>query len=393
MRFLIGSTTIYGNKILGANIMAKDLKTLLEKAVLSEETKEAISTAWTAKVEQVREETATELRQEFSSRFEHDKNSIVEAMDQFLTDHLGKEIKSLVESQKKVAQERVALTKKGETINEKFEKFMLTALSKELSEFSANRKAFVESINKAEKFIVSHLAEEIKEYEDCKNKLIEERVSVQAEKTKEINEAKKRFIEQASLVAEQVISESIKAEFTELRENLAEARKQTFGRKIFESFAAEFGSNFFSESSEIKKIASKVKALETQLSEAKNQVSAKASELTESQNQVKVAQELLERNTVMSDLLTSLSKDKRAVMRKMLESVDTRKLRENYKKFLPAVLNTFEGNREDLSTKTELVENNTATVAKRVVDGNRKVIVEKEEIAEIQDLLRLSGRV
>ena len=373
--------------------MAKDLKTLLEKAVLSEETKEAISTAWTAKVEQVREETATELRQEFSSRFEHDKNSIVEAMDQFLTDHLGKEIKSLVESQKKVAQERVALTKKGETINEKFEKFMLTALSKELSEFSANRKAFVESINKAEKFIVSHLAEEIKEYEDCKNKLIEERVSVQAEKTKEINEAKKRFIEQASLVAEQVISESIKAEFTELRENLAEARKQTFGRKIFESFAAEFGSNFFSESSEIKKIASKVKALETQLSEAKNQVSAKASELTESQNQVKVAQELLERNTVMSDLLTSLSKDKRAVMRKMLESVDTRKLRENYKKFLPAVLNTFEGNREDLSTKTELVENNTATVAKRVVDGNRKVIVEKEEIAEIQDLLRLSGRV
>lgn len=369
--------------------MAKDLKTLLEKAVLSEETKESISEAWKAKVEQVREEVSTELRQEFSTRFEHDKATVVEAMEQFLTDKLSKEIKNMVESQKKLAEARIAVSNKGKTINEKFEKFMLTALTKELSEFSHERKQVAESVNKAEKFIIRQLAEEIKEYEECKNKLVEERVSIEIEKKKEINEAKKRFIEKASDVAEKVISEAIKAEFTQLREDLAEARKQTFGKKIFESFAAEFGASFFNESTEFKKLSSKIKVLESKLSTTQGLVESKNSALVESEKKSRVTQELLERNTVMSDLLSSLSKDKRAVMRKMLESVETRKLRENYKKFLPTVLSTFEKS-EDYSVKSNLVESGETSETRRVVDGNRKALVEKEEIAEIAEIRRLS---
>ena len=366
--------------------MAKDLKTLLEKAVLSEETKEAISNAWTSKVEQVREEVSTELRQEFSSKFEHDKTVVVEAMEQFLNDHLGKEIKGLVESKKKLAEERNAIVKKGETINEKFERFMLNSLAKEVSEFAGSRKAYAESINKTEKFIVNQLAEEIKEYEDCKTKLIEERVAVESEKKAAINEAKKTFIANAAAVSEKVISEAIKAEFSELRATLAEARKQTLGKKIFESFAAEFGANFFNESSEVKKFAEKIKVLESELSNTKQLVEAKTSELNESKRTVAVTQELLERNTVMTELLSSLSKDKRSVMRKMLESVDTNKLTENYKKFLPSVISTF-GRNEGFTTKTELKETNTS---KRVVDGNRKELVEKEESAEVSEIRRLS---
>ena len=198
--------------------MEKDLKTLLEKVVLSEETKEALTEAWNIKVSEVREEVSAELREEFSNRFEHDKVVVVEAMEQFVTDRLAKETTSLIEAQKKVAEERVALSKKGASISENFEKFMTTKLVEELKEFTAERGAIAGKLEKAEKFIIRKLAEELKEYEVSKAKLIEERVAVEAEKKQAIEEAKKTFIIKASALSEKVISEGLKAEFTQLRD-------------------------------------------------------------------------------------------------------------------------------------------------------------------------------
>lgn len=365
--------------------MENDLKILLEKAVLSEETKEALSTAWAKKVEAVREEVATELRQEFASRFEHDKGVIVEGMDNFLTTSLTKEIEVFAENEKKLAEERVALENKGKMISEKFEKFMEKALSDELKEFKSERKMVAEAINKAEKFVVTKLAEEISEYEESKAKLIEERVAVETEKKAEIAAAKKLFVEKASVLAEKVINETIKTEFTQLRQDLEEARKLTLGRKIFEAFATEFGANFFNESAEVKKISEKVSELNKQLSEAKKSIEDKDIALSESAKQVKVAQELVERNTVMGDILSTLDANKRSVMRKLLESVETSKLRDSYKKFLPTVLNAKNEGRKSLVENTEA----TSHEGRRFEEGNRKAMVTKEQSPELTELSRL----
>lgn len=369
--------------------MKNDLKTLLEKVVLSEETKEALTEAWNAKVSEVRQEVSAELREEFSGKFEHDKLVVVEAMEKFVTDRLAKETTDLINAQKKIAEERVALTNKGAKISEKFEKFMASKLVEELKEFKSERGAISGKMDKAEKFIIRKLAEELKEYEDSKTKLIEERVAVEVEKKQAIEEAKKLFISKAAALSEKVISEGLKAEFTQLREELAEARKLTFGRNIFEAFVSEYAASFFNESAEVKKISSKIDELESALSEAKKTIEEKEIALTESKKQARITNELVERKEVLADILSPLNKEKRSIMNKLLESVETRKLRDSYAKFLPSVLGVHET--VEKTTLTENTKNDevASNEGKREVSGNRKAINEEQENAEIVELKRL----
>jgi len=371
--------------------MEKDLKTLLEKVVLNEETKEAITEAWNKKVSEVREEVSAELREEFSGRHEHDKVVIVEAMEKFITDRLTAETTSLIDGQKKIAEERVALAKKGEVASEKFMKFMTSKLVEEIKEFTKERSIVAEKLEKVEKFIISKLAEELKEYEDSKTKLIGERVAVESEKKQAIEEAKKLFISKASALSEKVISEGLKAEFTQLREELAEARKLTFGRKIFEAYVAEYATSFFNESEEVKKISAKIGELEGKLQEATKSVETKDKELVESKKQNRITQELVERKDVLTDILSPLNKEKRSIMNKLLESVETRKLRESYAKFLPSVLGVHETDKKETLTENTKKDEATSHEGKRDVTGNRKAIEEEQDNAEIIELRNLAG--
>jgi hypothetical protein len=375
--------------------MEKDLKTLLEKAVLSEETKEALQSAWNNRVSEVREEVSAELREEFASRFEHDKNTVVSAMEKFLTDRITKETAALIDGQKKLAEERVAFAKKVEGASEKFSKFITAKLVEEIKEFKGERTAVAEKLEKAEKFIIRKLSEELKEYEGSKAKLIEERVAVEVEKKGQIDEAKKLFIEKASSLAEKVISEGLKAEFTQLREELAEARKTTFGRKLFDAFVAEYASHFFSESVEVKKFESEISELYGKLTDATKTIETKDAELGEAQKRVRITNELVERKNIMSDLLSPLNKEKKAIMSKLLESVETKKLADSYKKFLPSVLGVNEAVEKVTLTETTSGDNAVSHERKREVDGNRPAQEETEDaqIVELRNLARLPKRV
>jgi hypothetical protein len=371
--------------------MEKDLKTLLEKVVLSEETKEALSEAWTAKVAEVREEVSAELREEFSNRFEHDKVVVVEAMEKFITDRLVKETADLVTAQKTVAEERVALAKKASVISENFEKFMTGKLVEELREFEGERAAVAGKLEKAEKFVISKLAEELHEYEDSKAKLIEERVAVETEKKQKIEEAKKLFITKASALSEKIISEGLKAEFKQLREELAEARKLTFGRKIFEAVAAEYSVSFFNESEEVKKINAKKGEVEAELKNAKEDAEAKGKELAEAKKTLRITNELVERKEVLADILSPLNKEKRSIMNKLLESVETRNLRGSFAKFLPSVLGVNETEKRTL-TETAKRDEDASNESKREVNGNRKARYEEPEDADIIAINKMMQR-
>ena len=52
------------------------LKPLLDSGIVNEETKNEIQSAWESKLNETREEIRGELRDEFSRRYEHDKNTI-----------------------------------------------------------------------------------------------------------------------------------------------------------------------------------------------------------------------------------------------------------------------------------------------------------------------------
>lgn len=364
--------------------MEKDLKVLLEKVVLNDETKEAILEAWNSKVESVREEISSEMRSEFASKFEHDKDVLAEAMEKYINDGIEPHVKELVEQKKELEKETKKAKINAKKVFENFNSFLVKTLHEEIKEFVNERKVIAEKAVKAEKFIIKTLAEEIKEFEESKKHLIEERVALETEKKKQIDEAKQLFIEKAANVTEKFVKEGLTRELSQLKQDLAESRKQFLGKQIFEAFATEYGAYFFSKSKEMQKFADKIDSLTEELNEAKQAVSEKEQKLLESQKEIRITKELAERNQVMSDLLSPLSKEKRSVMRKLLESVDTSKLAKSYETFLPSVVGFT-----NADTREKLTEKRVLSSSQKEVDGNRKV-TETPELSEIAELKRLS---
>ena len=89
-----------------------------------------------------------------------------------------------------------------------------------------------------------------------------------------------------------------------------------------------------------------------------------------------------ERETVMSELMSPLSKDKRELMNNLLESVSTSKLKVSFNKYLPTVLNessTTKAQKLNESQKTEITGNKAHTTR------------ETESEAEIINLKKLAG--
>lgn len=359
--------------------MEKELKALLEKAILNDETKAAIVEAWTNKVTMVEEETAARMRDEFASRYEHDKKSLIEGLDSYVTEKLQIELKGLVEERKLLSDERKALAEKANSVLVGFDSYIQEKITEELTELNKDRAKLTESIKKAESFIVEKLTEEMSEYKALKQSLVEERVMLETSKQKEINEAKARFIKQAAITAEQFITESMKKEFATLKTQLAEARKFMFGQKLFEAFALEYNSKFFNESTLVKSVSAKVDALEKKLNESEKVATEAKMKLAEAEKKVRLTKDLMERKETLNNLLSSLDHEKRNVMNRLLESVATPMLRENFKKFLPSVL-------KETGVKRSLNEGQSEM---KIIDGNRKVVIEQE--AAFDELKRLSA--
>jgi len=72
--------------------MLDALKTLFENDVVSEEVRHEIEEAWNKKVKENRQQVTAELREEFAQKYEHDKHTMVEAIDSMISERLASEI-------------------------------------------------------------------------------------------------------------------------------------------------------------------------------------------------------------------------------------------------------------------------------------------------------------
>ena len=72
--------------------MLDALKQLFENNVISEEIKQSIESAWEARIVENREQAAQQLREEFAQKYEHDKNTMIEAVDKMLAEQLAVEL-------------------------------------------------------------------------------------------------------------------------------------------------------------------------------------------------------------------------------------------------------------------------------------------------------------
>ena len=361
--------------------MLDALKPLLDSDLINEDTRQEISEAWEAKLTEAREQVRAELREEFAQRYEHDKTVMVEALDKMVTEGLQAEIQALAEEKAAVAADRVAGQTKLKESATKFNDFMVSKLAEEIGELRKDRKMHAEGMAKLEKFVVKALAEEIMEFAEDKRDLVETKVRLVSEARGKLEALKARFVKESADKMGAAVTKHLKAELRQLQEDIKIARENNFGRRIFEAYAAEFGATHLNEKAEVRKLRDIIADKDTKLAEA-TQIVEKAKVLVESkEREIRMIKESNERESTMEELLAPLNQEKREVMKNLLESVQTARLKNAFEKYLPAVL--AEG--KTAKAKTVIAESVS------VVTGDKTVKPQEEDRSNVIDIKRLAG--
>jgi hypothetical protein len=362
--------------------MIDALKTLFENDVVSEEVRAEIENAWEAKVNENRQSVVAELREEFAQKYEHDKSTMVEAIDSMLSERLEAEIAEFAEDRNQLAEAKAKYAVAMRENTNLLKDFVVSQLQSEIKELRDDKVAMAENYAKLEEFIVEALAGEIAEFQEDKKDLAETKVRLVREAKTHFAKVKKDFIERSAKAVSETVSNTLKNEITSLKEDIDTARRNDFGRKIFEAFAAEYGSSYLNEKSETAKLLKVLEAKDKQLAEAKVHAK-KAIEIAESKEAEKKALvESAKREKIMNELIAPLSNDQREIMTDLLESVQTDRLQKSFDKYLPSVI---DGPAKRKAALTEAKE----------VTGNRDQIMTDNKADEtdnnVVDIKRLAG--
>lgn len=360
--------------------MLDAIKPLLDSDLINEDTRKEINEAWETKLNEAREQARAELREEFAQRYEHDKTVMVEALDKMVTEGLAAEIQAVAAEKRSLAEDRVKFQGKMNESATKFNSFMVTKLAEEISELRKDRKMHAEGLEKLENFMVHALTREIQEFAADKREVVETKVRLVREARNKLETLKARFVKESAQKMSQAVSHHLKAELTQLQEDIKIARENNFGRRIFEAYASEFGATHLNEKAEVRKLYSMLESKQQQLAKA-IKLGQQAKVVVESkEREIRMIKESNERNSTMEMLLAPLNKEKQDVMRNLLESVQTPRLKNAFEKYLPAVL-------QDRSVKAPKVISESVTA----VTGDKSVPSQPEDRSNVIDLKRLAG--
>jgi len=364
--------------------MLDAIKPLLDSNLITEETRQEITEAWEAKLTEAREQARAELREEFAQRYEHDRTVMVEALDRMVTEGLSAELSQVRAEKQSLAEDRVRFQKKMGESATKFNNFMVAKLAEEIGELRRDRKQHNEGLEKLENFMVHALAREIQEFAADKRAVVETRVHLVREARSKLETLKTRFVKESAQRVSQAVSQHLKAELTQLHEDIQVARENNFGRRIFEAYAAEFGATHLNEKAEVRKLRDTIARKDHKLSEAITLAQRTRVLAENKERELRILKESTERENALTELLSPLNREKQSIMRNLLESVQTARLKNAFEKYLPAVL-------EDRSVKAAQVITESVTE----VTGDKSARYQEEdtdaENSNVIDLKRLAG--
>jgi hypothetical protein len=265
---------------------------------------------------------------------------MVDALDKMVSESLQTEIQEFQDEKQAMNEDRIKAHQKLRESATKFNEFMVTKLAEEIKELRSERKLQFESQQKLEQFIVHALAREIKEFSQDKKAVVEAKVKLVAEGRKQLEALKSRFVTESAKRMNAVVTSHLKGELGQLKEDIQIARENNFGRKIFESFASEFSVTHLNEKADTRKLMSVLAEKDAQLAESIKKVDEAKKLVETKEREVRIIKESNVREKTMGSLLSTLNEEKASVMRNLLESVQTPRLQAAFDKYLPAVLNT-----------------------------------------------------
>ena len=366
------------------NIMLDAIKPLLDSDLINEDTKQEIQEAWEAKLSETKEEVRAELREEFARRYEHDKSVMVEALDRMVTENLTKEIEEFASEKKAIAEDRAKFVAKMQETAGTFDKFLVTKLAEEVKELNQDRSAQAAVVEKLEQFVIENLAKEIEDFQTDRNDVVETKVRLVKEAREQFAKLKESFIERSAKIVQESVAKNLEKELTQLKEDIEAAKENTFGRKIFEAFASEFSASYLNENKEIRQLEAALEAKDAELVESQAANAEKAQIIESKEREVEAITESVTRKETMDKMLSKLNKEKGAIMRDLLESVQTSKLESAFDRYLPAVLDGAAP-----KAKKEVISES------REVTGDKEIktqpVVEEKDDSNIVQLRQLAG--
>jgi hypothetical protein len=361
--------------------MLDAIKQLFENNVISEEIQESIQQAWDAKINENRTQVAEQLREEFAQKYEHDKNTMIEAVDRMITDQLSQELVEFADDRKSLAEMKVKYAQKMKADTGVMKEFVTRQLSAEVKELHEDQVAMAAKFGTLETFVVEALAQEIAEFYKDKQDLAETKVRLVREGREELKKVKQQFVAKAAKMVEGVVDQNLRSELTSLKEDIEAARRADFGRKLFEAFASEYQASDLNEKSETAKLLKVIDMKDVAVQEAKQAIE-EAQQIVESKEaEIAGLKESQQRKTIMNELLSPLNTEQKEIMGELMESVKTSKLVESFDKYLPAVIAG-----KAPQKKQALVEAKEIT-GNKVSNSNRS----SEEDGNIIDIRRLAG--
>ena len=357
------------------------IKPLLDSGLINEDVSQELNEAWESKLNEAREQVRSELREEFAQRYEHDKTVMVEALDKMVTEGLAAEIAQVAAEKQALAEDRVKFQGKMKESAQKFNGFMVSKLAEEIGELRRDRKMHTEGVAKLENFVVQALAREITEFAKDKRDVVETIVRLVREARGKLETLKSRFVKESAQKMSQAVSRHLKAELNQLQEDIKVARENNFGRRIFEAYASEFGATHLNEKAEVRKLYDVIAEKDQKLRKAIDITRTAKAVVESKERELRIIKESNERESTLDELLRPLNKEKQEVMRNLLESVQTPRLKNAFEKYLPAVL-------EDRSVKARKVIAESVTS----VTGDKNTVPSvSEDRSNVIDLKRLAG--
>lgn len=357
------------------------LKPLLDSGIVNEETKNEIQEAWNTKLKETRDEIRGELRDEFSRRYEHDKETMVESLDKMVNEQLTTELSKIAEERKALEEDRVKFNIKMNEQTDKVKNFMISKLGAELKELNDDRKVQAETLDKLQKFVVKALSEEIAEFHKDKQAVVETRVKLVKEGKEQLTKLKDRFVERSSKLVKESVVKNLNNELTQLKEDIEQARQNNFGRKLFETFAAEFATSHLNENEDMKKLQKEVAEVKKQLDESNKEINEKSTLVESKDAEIRKINDRIVRDQKLNEMMSPLTKDQQTVMQDLLENVITDKLDATFNKYLPAVL------KNDIKAESK---DKVLTESKEVT-GNKTETANAEDEGNIIEIKRLAG--
>jgi hypothetical protein len=362
--------------------MLDALKSLFENNVISEEIKESIEAAFESRITEARTEVAQQLREEFAQKYEHDKNTMIEAVDKMLSEQLSSELVEFADDRKQLAEMKAKYAVKMKSDARVMKEFVTRQLASEVKELHEDQVAMASKFGKLEHFVVEALAQEITEFYKDKQDLAETKVRLVREGREQIKKVKQEFVQRAAKMVEGVVSQGLRTEITSLKEDIEAARRADFGRKLFEAFASEYQSSYLNEKSETAKLLKVIDLKDHAMQEAAKAVVEAEQILESKQAEIRALKESQTRKDIMAELLAPLNKEQREIMGELMESVKTTKLNESFEKYLPSVLSGGKAPQK----KQALVEAKEITGNKEI-SNNRNSEID----SNIIDIRKLAG--